>query len=112
MIALASPAYPNGGGAPPGGPGGPAPDITGEAAQAFLTALRGESIAYTNAGQVITAAEDVCKLVGNGKSDPEVVNIVENNNPALKEEDATKFVAMAKRSYCPPPSAADEAASG
>lgn len=102
MISLAGPAYGNGGGAPPGDPnGGAAPDVNSEAAQSFLAALRAAGITYSRADQAIIAAEAVCKLVGDGKSGPEVLKIIVNRNPGLTEDHAAKFLAMAERSYCP-----------
>ncbi|HEU0190463.1 MAG TPA: DUF732 domain-containing protein [Mycobacterium sp.] len=102
-IGLAGPAYANGGGAPPGGPtGDKGPDINSEAAQSVLSAMRAAGIRYTRPDQVVAAAEAVCKLAGDGKSGPEIVTNLANNNPGLTEDDAAKFVAIAERSYCPP----------
>jgi hypothetical protein len=86
---------------------GPAPaDPDGSGASdtdsaAFLDTLRAAGISYSNEDMAIAAAHVVCRLTRLGKSGPEVVTILKNNNPELTTEHAAQFMAIAERSYCP-----------
>ncbi|MGH3524160.1 MAG: DUF732 domain-containing protein [Mycobacterium sp.] len=90
------------------GVGGPAhadpdaggtPDGTDSAA--FLDSLQAAGITYSRRDLAITTAEAVCRLVGNGRSGPEVVAVLQTRNPGLTPEHAAQFLAIALRSYCP-----------
>lgn len=68
---------------------------------AFLDSLQAAGIVYNRTDLVIATAEAVCKMVGSGKSGPEVVAALQSRNPALAPDRAGQFLAIAMRSYCP-----------
>jgi len=87
MIGLAAPAYGN-------------PDDSFDDA-GFLATVRAAGLNYTSSAQAIAFAKSVCGSIGNGKSGPEVVQNLQNDNPGLTTEHATLFVAISAKYYCP-----------
>lgn len=87
MIGFAAPAY----GAPDNGV-----DDAG-----FLATVRGAGLNYNNASRAIAFAKSVCGSMGNGKSGPELIRDLQNDNPALTADHAALFVAISAKYYCP-----------
>ncbi len=87
MIGFAGPAY----GSPDDGF-----DDTG-----FLATVRDAGLSYNNASRAISFAKTVCGSMGNGKSGPELVRELQNDNPALTADHAALFVAISTKYYCP-----------
>lgn len=87
MIGFAGPAY--------GAPGDGFDDA------GFLATVRDAGLNYTSSAQAIAFAKAVCGLIGNGKSGPEVVHDLQNDNPGLTTDHASLFVAISAKYYCP-----------
>ncbi|WP_254902306.1 DUF732 domain-containing protein [Mycobacterium simiae] len=75
------------------------PDGTGDSA--FLATVRGAGIAFTDPDQAIASAKTVCELIGAGKPGPELVGDLIRNNPRLTTDQATRFVGISAKYYCP-----------
>lgn len=88
------------GGGPPPPP--PSIDVDSPAAVALFEGLRESGIAFSRPEQVVSAAQAVCRLGAEGKSDEEILGNVAENNRGLTEEDVTTFATLARQSYCPP----------
>lgn len=84
----------------PGAPGVPGTPGT-PGAEMFLASLQAAGITYNRTDLVITTAETVCRMVGEGSSAPEVLRALEERNPGLTPERGGQFMAIAMRSYCP-----------
>lgn len=67
----------------------------------FLDALQAANITYSRRDLVIATTEAVCKMVGSGKSGPEVLAALRSSNPGLAPEHGSQFLAIAMQSYCP-----------
>jgi hypothetical protein len=87
VIGLAAPAY--------GDPGEGFDDA------GFLATVRDAGINYTSSNRAIAFGKAVCGWIGNGKSGPELVQDLQNNNPGLTRDHATLFVAISAKYYCP-----------
>ena len=84
MVGVAAPAY---------------ADINND--QDFLTDLRQAGLTYQDPDHAITAAQSVCQLLDEGKSDAEVVTELRNRNPAFQGPGAARFTLLAAAHYCP-----------
>ncbi len=69
--------------------------------EGFLASLRQAKISYGDATQVVAAGKKVCKMADDGKKAPDVVQAVENDNPGIGDDGATRFAAIAANWYCP-----------
>lgn len=87
MIGLAAPAYGN-------------PDDSFDDA-GFLATVRDAGLNYTSSVQAIAFAKGVCGSIGSGKTGPELIHDLQNNNPGLTTDHATLFVAISAKYYCP-----------
>ncbi|OBK49591.1 hypothetical protein A5657_21500 [Mycobacterium kubicae] len=67
----------------------------------FLASLRAAGINFQDPGRAVSAGKYVCALVDQGKKGMEVVNTVQSQNPAVDQEVAAKFTAIAANAYCP-----------
>lgn len=67
----------------------------------FLASLQRAGISYSDPDQVITAANAVCGMVGNGKSGLEVLQGLMSANPGFTTDGAAQFAAIAASVYCP-----------
>lgn len=67
----------------------------------FLDALQAAGIIYNRRDLVIATAEAVCKMIGSGKSGPDVLAALRSSNPGLALEHGGQFLAIAMQSYCP-----------
>lgn len=67
----------------------------------FLATVRSAGLTYTNADQAIAFARSVCGWIAGGKSGPEVVQNLQDGNPGLATDHASKFVAISAKYYCP-----------
>lgn len=86
LLALAAPAY---------------ADPDGDQA-AFLESLRAAGITYSGStDQVIATAKTVCRMIGAGKSGPDVLAVLQQGNPGLTTDHGSMFIGIAARSYCP-----------
>ncbi|HUH69678.1 MAG TPA: DUF732 domain-containing protein [Mycobacterium sp.] len=83
------------------GTAGPAyADIDGQD-QAFLAALTQAGLTYMNPDRAITAGKSVCDLADQGMTGVEIVNNLQERNPAFQGDGAAKFAAIAAKAYCP-----------
>jgi hypothetical protein len=78
----------------------PSPAPTSDEA-GFLASLQAAGIHYSQADVAVSAAEVVCRLVGNGMSGAQVLTALQSRNPGLTTEHALQFIAIAVHSYCP-----------
>ncbi len=67
----------------------------------FLATVRDAGLNYNSAGRAIAFAKAVCGSMGNGKSGPELIRDLQNDNPALTMDHAALFVAISAKYYCP-----------
>lgn len=69
--------------------------------EAFLASLRQAKISYGDGTAAIAAGKKVCDMADDGKKAPAVVEAVENDNPGIGSEGATRFAVIAANWYCP-----------
>jgi Protein of unknown function (DUF732) len=67
----------------------------------FLATVKAAGITFPDPGKAISAGRFVCNTLGQGSPMADVVKTVENANPAITEENAAKFTAIAANVYCP-----------
>jgi hypothetical protein len=67
----------------------------------FLATVRDAGLNYNSAVGAIAFAKAVCGSMGNGKSGPELIRDLQNDNPALTTDHASLFVAISAKYYCP-----------
>jgi hypothetical protein len=89
MIGLAAPANADPDDAPAG-------DDT-----AFLAALRGADIGYSNPASAVGSAKAVCTCLRSGESGLELVHDVKTHNPAFNMDAAAQFAVISAKYYCP-----------
>jgi hypothetical protein len=89
IIGLAAPAYGDPEDAPAGDDG------------AFLAALRGADIGYSNPASAVGSARAVCTCLNNGESGLELVHDVKTHNPAFNMDAAAQFAVISAKYYCP-----------
>ena len=87
MVGLAAPAY--------GNPN----DVFDDAG--FLATVRDAGLNYTSSAEAIAFAKGVCGSMGSGKSGPELIRDLQNDNPGLTTDHAALFVAISAKYYCP-----------
>jgi hypothetical protein len=67
----------------------------------FLAALDKAGITYRSPQQAVAAAKEVCALMGQGQTGPDVVRQMTQANPGFAEAGAAQFAAIAATAYCP-----------
>ncbi|OBJ53768.1 DUF732 domain-containing protein [Mycobacterium sp. 1423905.2] len=67
----------------------------------FLASLRAAGISFQDPDRAVRAGKFVCALVDQGQRGKEVVDTVQSQNPAVDQEGAAKFTAIAAHAYCP-----------
>lgn len=67
----------------------------------FLTTVRNAGLTYADPDRAIAFGRAVCGWIGNGKSGPELVHHLQDENPGLTADHATLFVAISAKYYCP-----------
>lgn len=67
----------------------------------FLATVQTVGISFPDRGRAIAAGKWVCEKAGEGTQMADLVKIVESQNPALTEDKAAKFTAIAANVYCP-----------
>jgi hypothetical protein len=87
MVGLAAPAYGN-------------PD-DGSYDAGFLATVHDAGLNYTSSAEAIAFAKGVCGWIANGKSGPELIHDLQNDNPGLTTDHAALFVAISAKYYCP-----------
>lgn len=68
---------------------------------AFLASLNSAGFTYNDAGQAIQAAHYVCSAAGGGTAMADIAKSMTSKAPALTQEKAEKFTAIAASAYCP-----------
>jgi hypothetical protein len=67
----------------------------------FLATVRDAGLRYASPDQAIAFGKAVCSWIGSGKSGPELVHNLQDENPGLTTDHATLFVAISAKYYCP-----------
>lgn len=78
---------------------------------AFLATVHAAGLTYSDPDQAITSGRSVCKLVSEGSNLTDIVRMIQMLNRGLQGDDATRFAAIAAKSYCPQALSATDAAS-
>ncbi|OCB46080.1 DUF732 domain-containing protein [Mycobacterium parascrofulaceum] len=68
---------------------------------AFLGSLNSAGFTYNDPGQVIQAGHYVCSAAGGGTAMADIATAMVSKAPALSQEKAEKFTAIAASAYCP-----------
>lgn len=68
---------------------------------AFLASLQAAGITFSDPGKAVGAGRWVCDTVGQGTPMPDVVKTLLSKNPALHQDKANQFAAIAANTYCP-----------
>jgi Protein of unknown function (DUF732) len=66
----------------------------------FIAALKAAGITFTDPDKAVGAGKWVCDTFKGGTQMPDVVKALQGKNPALGEDKANKFVAIAASAYC------------
>jgi len=66
-----------------------------------LTALDKAGIRYHTGSEAVAIGRRACQLLGQGHSEPDVVNSMIQHNAGFSTDAATTFTQIAESSYCP-----------
>ena len=67
----------------------------------FIAAVKAAGITFTDPDKAIGAGKWVCDTFKGGTHMADVVTTLQGKNPALNQDKANKFVAIAASAYCP-----------
>ena len=67
----------------------------------FIAALKAAGITFSDPDKALGAGKWVCDTYKGGTQMADVVKTLQGKNPALSEDRANKFVAIAASAYCP-----------
>jgi len=68
---------------------------------AFIASLNAAGISYSDADAAVGAGRWVCDKLGGGSEMSDVVKTLTSKNSSLNPDKASKFAAIAAKTYCP-----------